>query len=398
MSDRYRLACGLLNTFVRSGRRGDTLEKPEPLVSDRVFLTRQRSLAFLLTAIALCMCIYGGLLAGKRHLSTERHHPVLVVAPESLRVGRVDATPDLPWMLKVTNVSQRTVRVVDIKTSCGCSQIEPSSFQIQPGESRSVQMHIKLVVTRAVGATGLESPMEIRIVPIIEGSNLPPAYWTLTATVIAPCLLDSDRVVFAGTDALIEGQSVTPKTIRGALSEDDLTVTPKPEHDGDIVDVKYLDGGRQIELSVQPAADRPQGWFSSAVELQLANRTGVSRGQLRLQVEGEVLPPVLFYPRSFMLGTLPLGKSVRERIFVDCTHGALLDASPQSEGINVAIEASSERHSSVTVDFVVRSLGPQQSSITLVYQSNDGKISTPEIPLCLTGIPSETEIAIEKNR
>jgi hypothetical protein len=131
-------------------------------------------LYYLLAASGLFAASLAGYFIGQRHLTTERHHPPLQVAPESLNLGRVDATADFPWTLKIKNVSRRTVRVADIKTSCGCTRIRPTGFEIASGQTQDVEFHINLAVTKRQGAIGLESPVAIRIVPIIEGANLPP--------------------------------------------------------------------------------------------------------------------------------------------------------------------------------------------------------------------------------
>ena len=102
------------------------------------------SLAFLAAALSLIVIAIGGYFFNNRASTTQRPRPLLEVTPESLDFGKVDATTDFPWKLRVTNVSSRTVQIADIRASCGCTQVTPSSFGMEPGESRDVELRMNL--------------------------------------------------------------------------------------------------------------------------------------------------------------------------------------------------------------------------------------------------------------
>ena len=212
----------------------------------------------LIGALFLIVIAIGGYFFGNRTSTTERRRPLLEVTPESLDFGKVDATTDFPWKLRVTNVSSRTVQIADIRASCGCTQVTPSSFGMEPGESHDVELRMNLLLTRKLGAKGLVSPIEVIISPIISVTTLQQPPWTLQGRVLTPCLLDTNKLVFAGADALVEGAPASPKRVLATLAYDDLKITPRPTYPGDVVEVTPV-GNKQVAITVRAAADRPQG-------------------------------------------------------------------------------------------------------------------------------------------
>ena len=219
---------------------------------------RLSSRTFLVAALSLIVIAIGGYFFNNRASTSQRPRPLLEVTPESLDFGKVDATTDFPWKLRVTNVSSRTVQIADIRASCGCTQVTPSSFGMEPGESHDVELRMNLLLTRKLGAKGLVSPIEVIISPIISVTTLQQPPWTLQGRVLTPCLLDTNKLVFAGADALVEGAPASPKRVLATLAYDDLKITPRPTYPGDVVEVTPV-GNKQVAITVRAAADRPQG-------------------------------------------------------------------------------------------------------------------------------------------
>lgn len=156
------------------------------------------------------------------------------------------------------------------------------------------------------------------------------------------------------------------------------------------MEVKTLPSGGEIELSVTPAAHRPPGWFSSPVHLFLHDDQGQPRGTLPLEIRGEVIPPFHYYPRAIALGAVRVGSQVQAQVVVDATGGTLLDASAMAHGMHLETSRKDANYVTVTVSFAAVSIGPQHTAIHLIYQSNDGEISTVEVPIWYTVYASET--------
>ncbi len=338
----------------------------------------------LVAALFLMVIAIGGYFFSNKTSTPQRQRPVLEVTPESLDFGKVDSTTDFPWKLRVTNVSSRTVQVSDIRASCGCTKVTPSNFDMEPGETRDVELRMNLLLTRKIGAKGLVSPIEVKISPIIFGARIQQAPWTLEGRVLTPCLLDTNKLVFAGADALVEGAPASSKRVLATLAYDDLKITPRPSHSGDAVEVSSL-GDKRVAITIRPAADRPQGWFSSPIDLVLTGANDKARGVLQLDVQGEVVPSFTYYPRVLDLGPLALGAKSQLRLVVDTKHGKLLDASPLKGEIEMTIEETKSHHTTVIINCRATEVGLQESTMHLIFQAHDGGVSTAEVPIWYTG-------------
>ncbi|MFN0021795.1 MAG: hypothetical protein ACKVP0_26410 [Pirellulaceae bacterium] len=341
---------------------------------------------YLLIGMSLIALAIVGYYFSNRHLTTERPNPVLDVAQGTLDIGSVDATNDFIWKLKVINRSARAVQITDMRASCGCTEIVPRSFKLGAGDVREVELHMNLAVTKSTGSSGFETPIEIRVAPVLAESNDPQPFWTLTGIVKTPCLLDSNAVVFSGADEIVAGQSAKEKTVFATTSTGDIIVTAKPEHEGDAVVVKRLPGSDKLAITVRPAANRAVGWFESKVELNLASDSGKSRGQLLLKVKGEVVPEFYYQPRLLTFGTVPIGAKRHKTIEVDCTRGRIVDASPLGPGLDVSVIEMEGGATSIGISLVIPKIGPGKNAVHVIYESNDGAISTAEIPVWFHGV------------
>ena len=73
--------------------------------------------AIIVAALILVAIATAGYFFGKKNLTTERHHPVIEVSPESLDFGVVKATSQFKWRLEVENVSPSRIEVISIKST-----------------------------------------------------------------------------------------------------------------------------------------------------------------------------------------------------------------------------------------------------------------------------------------
>ncbi len=86
---------------------------------------------------------------GKNTSSRGEDVPILVVSPEELDFGSVFARDQFPWKLHIKNPGSQTVEVIDLRPSCGCTKVTPTSLTISPGETREVQLTLDLTKVRA---------------------------------------------------------------------------------------------------------------------------------------------------------------------------------------------------------------------------------------------------------
>ncbi|MEX2176651.1 MAG: hypothetical protein WD872_19955 [Pirellulaceae bacterium] len=317
--------------------------------------------------------------------------PFLAADPATLNLGKVDATPEFPWQIKIQNVSDRAVRVVGLKTSCDCARANPQPIDLAAGQSATVDLRINLAISGSDGARTHTAPIAVRITPVIEGVVAPQAAWQLTGTIVAPCLLESNRIVFAGSQAILAGREPPPQSIRASLADGDIQLTAQPQHPGDVVEiVKLAEPPGAIEIAVRPDASRPLGWFTSEVKLVSRDAAGKDRGFVTFEIRGQVISPIPTYPQVVSLGTKPVGAAVEARILVACDQGQLIDASPQDDATEVHIERPSAAQAEVVVRFVVDRVGSGQRDVHLVYEFASGEVATASVPVWYSGEPVKT--------
>ena len=57
------------------------------------------------------------------------------------------------WVIPLTNPTHATVRVLDVRASCTCVNIEPRTFTIPPGGTRDIKLVLDLT-PRAIETAG----------------------------------------------------------------------------------------------------------------------------------------------------------------------------------------------------------------------------------------------------
>jgi hypothetical protein len=363
------------------------MSEPRGRVSSLATVGRRLAVAAILTSAALA----GATLGWSNKQQPLASGPLLVIDPDCLRLGKVDATPEHFWQLRIRNVSDRAVRVLDFKTSCACAQHASLPLALDPGKEAVVDLRINVAISGSTGATTHARPLEVQIVPVIEGYVVPQHPWKLTGTIVAPCLLERDRLVFAGSEAIISGQKAAPQSIRASLLSEDIEVTATPENPDDQVTItRQGDSRRQIDISVTPSAQRPQGWFTSPIDLVVRDGTGARRGELKIEIRGEVVSPIPMYPRTVTLGACPLGETAEARILVDCRQGQLLDASPMDAQTEVYIDRQNGKQGEVVVSFLVAQGGTQRRYVHLVYTADSGDVWTASVPIWFCGATPQT--------
>ncbi len=134
--------------------------------------------------------------------STPRHRPPLVIPAESLDLGEQFAQTGFQWSVPITNTSHEVVFVTKLRSSCSCTQVEPASFRLAPGQTQLVALTIDLTPP-AGKASGLEpSEFEVRLQPTIQGYPLPVANWLVFGTIKSAFSPNQKEVSLVGGAAI----------------------------------------------------------------------------------------------------------------------------------------------------------------------------------------------------
>ena len=148
---------------------------------------------------------------GKDTSSRGEDVPILVVSPEELDFGSVFARDQFPWKLHIRNPGSQTVEVIDLRPSCGCTKVTPTSLTISPGETREVQLTLDLTKVRAERAEPQAPNFGVQITPVIEDRAAAPVVWTLKGRVHS--FLDISPPTVRFDDELTEGCAFPEKKV-----------------------------------------------------------------------------------------------------------------------------------------------------------------------------------------
>ncbi len=69
--------------------------------------------------------------------------PALVVTPGELDLGTLAVGETAARVLTITNRGRSSVRIRDVRTTCGCTAAEPSRDRLEPGESATLQVRFE---------------------------------------------------------------------------------------------------------------------------------------------------------------------------------------------------------------------------------------------------------------
>ena len=129
----------------------------------------------------------------------------LSIPSHALTFDTAIAQSHFEWTLPISNKGDETVRVLEFETSCGCTKVEPTSCELQPGETRSVNVTLDLTFVKIEQGSLAEVPFDVTIVPRIQVNQqeVRGVGWRLEGRV-RPLIVTTPRVMtFGGSDAVI---------------------------------------------------------------------------------------------------------------------------------------------------------------------------------------------------
>lgn len=74
---------------------------------------------------------------------------------------------DFRLRVPVTNTSDSNIQIQEFQMSCACTEVEPSSLELMPGETGHVDFTLDL--TKFIDRDKLSVPMQVQIFPVVEG-------------------------------------------------------------------------------------------------------------------------------------------------------------------------------------------------------------------------------------
>lgn len=123
---------------------GRTKEMPEAGMWAKKISTAKWKQFPLLLWVLFALLVPGCGADPQQSLQSQHPVPVLRIDDAFLGCGEVMRTDRFVWTIPVENSSPRVVQVDKLRGDCKCLSVEPSTFQLAPGEKLNVQMALDL--------------------------------------------------------------------------------------------------------------------------------------------------------------------------------------------------------------------------------------------------------------
>jgi hypothetical protein len=292
----------------------------------------------------------------------------LAVPPSDLHFGEVWARDDFLWVLPIRNTTRRTVKVLAIRTSCGCGTIELQQFALRAGQEATLHLKLDLIPRRPEAGCERTFPFLLDIVAALDAGRPLRQRWQLEGVVRQAVQLTPREIDLFGD--LVEGGEFPPRSVRVRCFEPATDLELRCDGPLAIVRVERLDpGGGEFELEVAPAADLPVGPFRGVVLVRPGGKQSEVPPFAELRVSGTVLPDVRAIPEAILLGPIPVGRSVIRQVAIRSRSGTVVSvekAESANESVNVqVVPASDQTPSEIMVSVSVGQPGAQRASVSV---------------------------------
>jgi hypothetical protein len=346
-----------------------------------------------LALILLTACGLGAYWAATRSATPSLPHAGLVVKEADLNFGEVWEDAHFHWTIPITNESSQVLQVIDFSTSCICSNVEPRSLVLSPGESKDIRVTIDLTrdplsqfsrqVTREVAE---------KVTPKIQGAAVDqPLPWTIRGRAKKAFTVEPRELTFG--EILVQGQ---PPESRELLLESliplkTLVANCDPPHLAAVTLEPHPDEDHTYSLLIQPQPNLPEGELNFTVSLEGITETGEPLPVYRVPVDGRVLPDIQISPPDILFGACTLGDTVAETIVLRSWSGKpfiVKQIRGIKDDLTIRPIKDTPSHKEFIFTQVIRSAGNHNRVVQLILEEADGKGSK-VIPIRIShlGIP-----------
>jgi len=247
-----------------------------------------------------------------------RAKALLYVSPERLDLGEVLASRHYDCTVPIKNLSAAPVTITEIRASCGCTRIDPSSFTLQAGQSRDLTFTLDLA--RGANRTGTVESFSVSFVPVIKDGLLLADGWELRGQIKPTYVIDTSHIVFDGATRLIAQQShPTAKIpIRRFMRKLELSVDCH-SHLGHATLIGSQEADNS-EILFTPSSSLEAGMHFGDLTLS-AYCQGMSLGDWKIALQLNVVGIAEAIPRQLDLGPVSVGGVIDSRILITSAHG-----------------------------------------------------------------------------
>ncbi len=302
--------------------------------------------------------------------------------PEALRiestqldVGVVRTGRPFTHQIVVRNESSRTIVIPEVDVGYACTDVTPSNFRLQPGESITLEVTLDPELLRRSFRGKPDGNFQIHLVLFKQGEAIP-QQWILSGTLKSAFTLTPPTLAFYGPDVSTVGVPGPTLQVAARLKQADHELAPVTTNDEfDVVCERDSTEPEIWHVKVTPHARSQVGSFETEIWLGAKDPRGVLVGEWPLRVKGQVDSRVSVLPATvdlFPAGDEPLSQHVIVR---SNTGKPFRIAQNQSAGNSVEVKPDNTewaREHLVELIFDSKNL-PAGKDVGLAIEYEDGR-------------------------
>jgi hypothetical protein len=245
----------------------------------------------------------------------------LVVAPADLDFGERFQGTEFDWTVSLQNATGQAVAISELRASCDCAAVQPTSAVVAPRSTLPVRLHMRVPIREAPGTDAHEHAVRLTAI-MNKDDDRRDVVWIIHGRATRPVELSAGQVDW-GDNLSPTGQGVHSKLIAKLLSTQVADVRIQPsEH----VDVRLTRGPRVYELDISPRGPLGPGPISDKINLDLVAPDDRVIGTITIPVVGTVLDDLTARPHTIYLGGTLIGREVTEIVHIASRRAASITA------------------------------------------------------------------------
>jgi hypothetical protein len=321
----------------------------------------------------------------------------LAIPSENLDLGEVWEANNVTLELPILNTSRRDVEVGKFISSCGCTEIRPSTLSIAPGETKKIFLTLDLTHRAASELGASRRPFRVAFYPLIQNTDQrESSKWELHGTIKSRVTLDTPTIHF-GSQPICGEKPASQRllaTVHVPCKGLEVNVDPRVA----TVTVKRLAvNSDRFEVIIFNNPSLAPGNFHVDATIDVEESTGGRIMAVRLPIDGEMLPEVRLLPERILLAPKPVGEIAEATVTLQA---------PKEEEIAVDhIELDGDGVSATLADikgiptgrvYIIRQSmskeGEHRSVVKFVVRRSNDKLSTIPVEVWSQAIQPKSNI------
>jgi len=292
----------------------------------------------------------------------------------------------------LTNCTDHDVKIVDFRSSCGCTQIEPRSLGLPPRTSAPVTFTINLHGGNRTNPIGQPELVSVSVVPVLENEPRPTAQFTISGRIKNPLRLPAQTVVFDEDNYVPEAETYESTTLpfEAAVPLRAIAVRVEPPYASVRAELRNSNQG---VLRFCPASELPADGFDCGLWITLEPVSGQRIQVPRFPIAGTVVGDLQVVPKSISFEPGKVGERRSIAVALRSRSGRGLSnivANPGCRDTSVTVVRSDnpDLHA-FEISHRIQQVGEYTTTVDFVATTQTGKNQKARVQLSLAGLTQE---------